>query len=112
MYHFDYIYAGGGAVFEDSKEGNMITLNGKKYFSFADFIQIFVLIENYKHPFTICTSEKRFKKIDKQLEKMGYSTVTIKQIDFDMGDENAFLYDSYHIDLPNPFKTIAEEVTQ
>lgn len=104
MYHFDYVCKGAGAVFENYAGENMVTINGQKRFSFDDFINTFVLIENYKHPFTICTSAKRFKRIDKQLEKMGYMTIIIKQIDFDMKEENAFIYGAYHIGSTNPFK--------
>ena len=105
MYHFDYItLRRGGVVFENNHGGGMVTINGKKRFSFDDFLDTFVLIENYKHPFTITTTAKRFKRIDRRLEKMGYIFTTINQIDFDMGEENAFVYGAHYIKLINPFR--------
>lgn len=35
-------------------------------------------LENYKHLFTFCTSVKRWKRIAKQLAKIGYVTIPIK----------------------------------
>jgi outer membrane protein assembly factor BamA len=103
MFHFDYItLRRGGVVFENNHSGGMVTINGQKRFSFDDFLNTFILIENYKHPFTITTTAKRFKRIKKQLEKIGYITTQIRQIDFDMGDENASIYGAHYINLPNP----------
>ena len=105
MFHFEYItLRRGGTVFENNRDGKIVTINGKKRFSFDDFLDTFVLIENYKHPFTITTTVKRFKRIDKQLEKIGYAITLIKQIDFDMGEENAFIYGAHFVNLPNPFR--------
>lgn len=104
MFHFDYVSKNGGAAFENNHGGGMVTINGQTRFSFDDFMNTFVLIENYKHPFTFCTSVKRWKRITKQLTKIGYVTIPIKQIDFDMGEENAFIYGAYHVNLSNPFK--------
>ena len=105
MFHFDYItLRRGGIVLENNHGGEIVTINGKRRFSFDDFLNTFVLIENYKHPFTITTTAKRFKRIDRQLAKMGYVTTPMKQIDFDMGEKNAFIYGAHYINLPNPFR--------
>lgn len=103
MYHFDYVGKRGGAVFEDRDNGNMVILNDQKIFTFNQFINTFVLIENYKHPFTITTTEKRIKRLDKQLEKIGYIPTRLVQIDFDFGDENASVFGYYHVNSRNPF---------
>lgn len=104
MYHFDYVGKHGGAVFENYKDGSMVFVNDKKSFSFDDFLNIFVLIEQYKHPFTITTTIKRQEKLDKQLEKIGYVPIVIEQLDFDFGEENAFIYGYYHVNSSNPFQ--------
>lgn len=108
MYHFDYVTKHGGAVFENCDGGGMVTVNGQKRFTFNDFLNIFVFIENYKHPFTITTTAQRMKRLEKQLEKLGYTTLLLKAIDIDFGEENANLYGAHHINQPNPFRHTKE----
>lgn len=103
MYHFDYVRKRGGAVFENRKDGGMVSLNGQKLFTFDEFLGTFVFIENYRHPFTIVTTAKRQKRLNKQMEAHGYVPTLLEQIDFDFGDENAFAYGYHYAKLPNPF---------
>lgn len=102
MFHFDYVGKRGGGVFENCNDGAMVVLNGKNRFSFDEFLNTFVLIEYYKHPFTVTTTAKRQRRIAKQLEKIGYTFCVLAQIDYDLDDENAFVY-GYHSVSSNPF---------
>ena len=104
MYNFDYVGKRCGAVFEGHESGYQVSLDGKQRFTFDKFLDTFVLIENYRHPFTITTTAKRQKRLDKKLENLGYVSVVLKQIDFDFKEENAFLYGYYQVNLPNPFR--------
>jgi hypothetical protein len=104
MFHFDYVGKRGGGVFENCNDGAMVVLNGKNIFSFDEFLSTFALIENYKHPFTITTTAKRQRRLDKQLEKIGYVPYELRQLDFDFGDENAFVYGYYFVKSSNPFR--------
>ena len=109
MYHFDYISKWGGTVFEGER-GRRVTINNKNYWSLNDFINNFVLIENYKHPFIITTTAKRFEKIDKMLLKMGYAYVVLEQCGENMGEYTINKYGAYYFRLSNPFKFRKEEV--
>ena len=105
MYHFDYCNKWGGTVFENlESHGRRIAINGKNYFSFDDFINTFVLIENYKHPFTITTTAKRSERIDRAMLKLSYIPVLLKQVGGNMGEYTVNQYGYYYFSLPNPFR--------
>ena len=108
MYHFDYVGRGGGTVFE-GKGGDIVSYNGQKKFSFSKFLSTFVLIENYKHPFTMTVPASRLRRLSKQIIAEGYVGVELEQIDFDFRNENAYVYGFYHASSRNVFEESGEE---
>lgn len=115
MYHFDYVGKNGGAVYEKYKTGGMVILNGQKNFSVDEFLRLFVLTDNNKHPFTLTSRARRARYINGVLRKTlfgrgelhEYSYIKIDQIDPDdanFGDDCANLYGFWYDGAQCPFE--------
>ena len=105
MYHFDYVLADGGTAYESHNGRQPVKhpTTDALTMPLEDFIHAFVLIENYRHPFTIAMTQKRKKTVDKLLEAYNYTSMPASKIHENFGGSDTFSYGYWCADLPQPF---------